>query len=610
MVAEVAPENRIRILVATDNHVGYRHEDKVRGNDALTTFEEILQIAVRKEVDLVLLGGDLFHDNDPPRAVQFAVANLLKRYCFGSKPIQIKTLATGEESDRKPFNYMDPNINISLPVFSIHGNHDDPVGKGNLAALDLLEVADTINYFGKQKSFDEFSISPILLQKGCTRIALYGLGNIKDDRLYRTFEARKVKFNTEVEGGESTFNLFVLHQNRVRHGAKNYLPENVIPTFMDLAIWGHEHESYTEAILGGQDQSTYIYQPGSSIITSLCAAETKPKHVGLLSVMRRPNEEGPVFDLEPIPLMTVRPLVIGELDLAQFEKDEGENVLDMKDTTRVEKLLTSEVKKLIAENTQKVTEEAMNLGTEVHLVKTMPLIRLKVKYNNYTPLNIPRFGQKFVDQVANPRDILSFTRVKKDSKSTKKMQIDDDEDDDPETAESERAKKEVIDLFVESMKKNIGWEGNETSENDRRAIRPAIMSEAVREYVDKQSKDSINNTVEYCRDQYAKYRRTVKRNENDDENFAPRTSNTISSDDEPPAPKAPRGRGRGGGIRARASRKRGRSFSFSPEAPPAKPKFESGYIGWSIGSLRPVQVRLAWLSNTHCLCITYPIPHP
>ena len=25
-------------------------------------------------------------------------------------------------------NYEDPNYNISIPVFTIHGNHDDPAG--------------------------------------------------------------------------------------------------------------------------------------------------------------------------------------------------------------------------------------------------------------------------------------------------------------------------------------------------------------------------------------------------------------------------------------------------------------------------------------------------
>lgn len=25
-------------------------------------------------------------------------------------------------------NYQDENLNISMPIFSIHGNHDDPTG--------------------------------------------------------------------------------------------------------------------------------------------------------------------------------------------------------------------------------------------------------------------------------------------------------------------------------------------------------------------------------------------------------------------------------------------------------------------------------------------------
>ena len=27
-------------------------------------------------------------------------------------------------------NYEDPDINVAIPVFSIHGNHDDPSGVG------------------------------------------------------------------------------------------------------------------------------------------------------------------------------------------------------------------------------------------------------------------------------------------------------------------------------------------------------------------------------------------------------------------------------------------------------------------------------------------------
>ena len=39
-----------------------------------------------------------------------------------------------------------------------------------------------------------------------------------------------------------------------------------------------------------------------------------------------------------------------------------------------------------------------------------PLIRLKVDYTDYDLINEARFAQKFVDKVANPRNILSFYR--------------------------------------------------------------------------------------------------------------------------------------------------------------------------------------------------------
>lgn len=31
-----------------------------------------------------------------------------------------------KDCSNKTVNFEDPNLNISIPVFSIHGNHDDP----------------------------------------------------------------------------------------------------------------------------------------------------------------------------------------------------------------------------------------------------------------------------------------------------------------------------------------------------------------------------------------------------------------------------------------------------------------------------------------------------
>jgi len=85
----------------------------------------------------------------------------------------------------------------SLPVFAIHGNHDDPSREGGnktLAALDLLSVSNLINYFGKVAQVDDVEIVPVLIRKGPTLIALYGLGAIRDERLNRMWNQKKVKF--------------------------------------------------------------------------------------------------------------------------------------------------------------------------------------------------------------------------------------------------------------------------------------------------------------------------------------------------------------------------------------------------------------------------------
>lgn len=41
------------------------------------------------------------------------------------------------------------------------------------------------------ENFEKISLSPVLIQKGCTKLALYGLGHIRDERLNRCFERKE-----------------------------------------------------------------------------------------------------------------------------------------------------------------------------------------------------------------------------------------------------------------------------------------------------------------------------------------------------------------------------------------------------------------------------------
>ena len=228
------------------------------------------------------------------------------------------------------------DIHVRLPVFTVHGNHDDPGGADNLSAVDILSTARLVNYFGKQllvgSGAGALSLAPIVLAKGSVRVALYGLGAIRDERVARVFgglagattatvpaaeaatttatattrqrgggngygddvddderttttattttnnsssnsrASKRARRDTEnaaayfenssgiawipAPGGADTcFNLFVLHQNRVYRGhqAKNAVPESSLPDFLDLVVWGHEHECRPAADRGFGD---------------------------------------------------------------------------------------------------------------------------------------------------------------------------------------------------------------------------------------------------------------------------------------------------------------------------------------------------------------------
>jgi DNA repair exonuclease SbcCD nuclease subunit len=69
-----------------------------------------------------------------------------------TRPLLIRDLPLPHKqtiNKRSRANFEDPNINVGLPVFTIHGNHDDPAGADNLSAVDLVSACGLVNYFGK-----------------------------------------------------------------------------------------------------------------------------------------------------------------------------------------------------------------------------------------------------------------------------------------------------------------------------------------------------------------------------------------------------------------------------------------------------------------------------
>ncbi|MCP9257510.1 Double-strand break repair protein MRE11A [Dirofilaria immitis] len=408
---EETPQNdHMRILVATDLHIGFAEKILGRDEDSIRTFEEVLQIASREEVDFVLLGGDLYHENNPSREMQHRVTRLLRRYCLNDRPVALRFLSDPAvnfaHSAFSNVNYEDSNINVGLPIFTIHGNHDDLSGKG-LTALDVLHESGLINLFGKFEEIDQFIVSPVLLVKGKTKLALYGIGSQRDDRLCRAFREEEIRFLRPKEDTESWFNMLVLHQNRpVRTRERStggHLPENLIPSFFDLIIWGHEHEckidpQYYESGVDACGDGFYIIQPGSTVATALSPEEAKSKHIALLTITLETPRQVLFADLT----ITIKP------PSTASKNSRSKNMPD-------EKVIAAEVEKMLAEAEKvRTTKQAYP-----------PLLRLRVTYPeswaNIMKLNCRQFGAKYAKRVANPSDMITVKVMKSKNKARKKV---------------------------------------------------------------------------------------------------------------------------------------------------------------------------------------------
>ncbi|XP_061484788.1 double-strand break repair protein MRE11 [Rhineura floridana] len=467
-------KDTFKILVATDIHLGYLEKDAVRGNDTFVTFDEILKLAQDNEVDFILLGGDLFHENKPSRKTLHTCLELLRKYCMGDRPVQFEILSDQSVNfgfSKFPWvNYQDGNLNISIPVFSIHGNHDDPTGADALCALDILSCAGLVNHFGRSPSVEKINVSPVLLQKGNSKIALYGLGSIPDERLHRMFVNKQVTMLRPKEDEDSWFNLSVIHQNRSKHGATNYIPEQFLDDFIDLVIWGHEHECKISPTRSEQ-QLFYVSQPGSSVVTSLSPGEAARKHVGVLRI------KGKKMNMQKIPLQTVRPFYIEDIVLA--DHPDIFNPDNPKVTQAIQAFCMEKVETMLDNS------ERERLGNPRQPDK--PLIRLRVDYSGgFEPFSIVRFSQKYMDRIANPKDIIHFSRHR-EQKEKNENEINFGKLVQKPASETTLRVEDLVKQYFQTAEKKVQLS----------LLTERGMGEAVQEFVDKEEKDAIEELVKF-----------------------------------------------------------------------------------------------------------------
>ena len=474
----------------------------------------------RAQSDILLLGGDLFHENRPSRQCMVKTMKMFRRHVFGDRPVQVEpTLvktANDETGKSGSVNWQNEDMNIGLPVLIIHGNHDDPAGQGNYSALDELSTAGLVNYFGKQTDVQNVVVRPIILTKGTCKLAIYGIGNIKDERLHevrprllfarphhscidisqsllsgwlQSFKKEKVHFEVP-SPKEDYFHILVIHQNRAQKGAKNYIPTEMLPDFLNFVIWGHEHECLIkpEEVNLKDGKTAHLTQPGSTVQTSLIAVEAERKHMAYMDIQLMPNPSNDAhyrYRFRPVEHRSTRPFIYEEIVLANETKPNGQPAVKA-DEESVKKFLEKKVKDMIRRSEEEYSDRPEYIAK--------PLIRLKVEHTGFPLIAPRRFGELFAGDdpanwgAANPFELLHFWRRVREGTKKPRSQMGNDEDgagmglDRDDILEAP----EIEDLVREELEKN--------SVNLEVLLKNDLFN-AVNHFVDKEVSGAIKDMV-------------------------------------------------------------------------------------------------------------------
>ena len=193
--------------------------------------------------------------------------------------------------DKTEDNAYSDNQSIRYPFYCIHGNHDNRVGVDCISGLDILETAGLINYIGKHEECikhnvetgnDEIVLTPLLFEKGETKLSLYGIGYLPPDKMQKQMVSQGMKF---LDPSDEYFKIIMVHQDRVIHGnTKTMFAEEFLENQFDFVIYGHEHQCIVNT-----GENIKSIQTGSPQPLSICEFEKAEKHISLMNVEGKNN---------------------------------------------------------------------------------------------------------------------------------------------------------------------------------------------------------------------------------------------------------------------------------------------------------------------------------
>jgi hypothetical protein len=166
------------------------------------------------------------------------MVRLLRDHVFGSRSIDFEVVW----EKRRP-NYACENINVGLPVWGIEGKLEAKGGKVRekiISGENCVEkeegvwpVLETEGYVNWLRSEIAKPLTPVIIKKGETKIALYGLNYQRNIR--EVLEKGGIKLLMP-QKEEEVFSILVMHLDGKKEEPEDFL--KLLPKELDLVVFG------------------------------------------------------------------------------------------------------------------------------------------------------------------------------------------------------------------------------------------------------------------------------------------------------------------------------------------------------------------------------------
>ena len=247
---------RATFLHMADCHLGYRqYNSRARQNDFTRAYLEIIDAAIAKKVDFVLLAGDLFEK----RAID---------------PLTLVHAINGLERLRE----------AGIPCLAVEGNHELAYFRDSIGWVRFLAERELLTLLNPQIDGDQVGLPPCDRHGGAylepvPGLRVYGmryLGSATAAVVQRMAEALEAVHRQEVE-----YTVFIAHVGVEgvidrAGGALSHRELAPLRPHVDYLALGHIHKPY--------EFDDWIYNPGSPETNSLTEADWPKRGYYLVEV--------------------------------------------------------------------------------------------------------------------------------------------------------------------------------------------------------------------------------------------------------------------------------------------------------------------------------------